>query len=528
MRNSPLLILRTSALVAIFVLVASVSSLAAPTPVQAGGWPVFDALNFVKNTLTSVASNVLAGMSNPLTVKEYVLDGVARVVTQAAVASLVHGVVNWANNGFNGSPAFVVNIGVHLGNVSDITASGFFTQLTGLSLNSPFQAQISSALQQQYYKSTAGNSFFLLNQCTLGDASSAVSASGYDFNKGGLSGWFNFSTQPQNNPYGLYFAAQDELNSRLGSAIQQTKDEIAQNHGFLSWRGDCNLQGVAAPTIDATAPELSQNPDGTYNVVSEGTVTVKDNGTNCLSYDVVTPGSVIENQLEKSLGSGVDSLISSDEINEIVSALAQGLISNVLGGGGLAGTSRPQGGGRDYFTQTAAVGDAAASSASVTSNLLTSIKDERAQLTQYQTNLGTINTAALGAQSAATTAANNGHFCTFSEGSSASDVLVNVVNPIVDNSNTALANTATSLSTLTNIQSAVESAKDSGAVANATLNYQNFLTSDTTPSATDMGNAQAQSADLGVGVLGTTTPAGPTTLVTELHNITAEANACTH
>ena len=516
------------------LLVLSLSVSIAPRPTYAFlglGDIVNDPLNLIKNTISAGSSLISSSGINALDLKEYVLDGAAHLVAQVAITSIVHGVVNWANNGFNGSPAFVANIQVHLGQVSDQTASNFFSQLTGVSLNSPFQAQVASALQTQYYKSTAGNSFFLLNACTLtGTSASAVSANGYDFSKGGLSGWFTFTSQPQNNPYGLYFAAKDELGSRVGSSLTQTQNEIAQNHGFLSWRGDCNFQGVAVPTVSATSVNLTENPDGTYDATDGDTITAgatKDNGTNCLSYDVVTPGSVIENQLEKSLGSGVDSLVSSDEINEVISALAQGLISNVLGGGGLAGTSKPQGGGADYFTQTAAAAADASTTSGVASNLAASISTEQAQLTQYQGNLQTINTAALAAQTATTNAANSASSCTFGEGASASAVLQNVVNPIVDSSNTALANTATSLSTLANLQASLAGSPTTDAVTAAALNYQNFLGASSTPSASDIANGQAQSQDLSNGVTSTTTPAGSTTIETELNNITREANSCT-
>jgi hypothetical protein len=494
-------------------------------------------LDLAKNTLTSISSGLTASATGNLDLKEYVLDGLANVVAKQAIQSIVHGVVNWANNGFNGSPSFVVNLNVHLGNISDQTASKFFSQLRS-SLGSPFQQQVSSAIQSSYYKSTSANSFFLLNQCTLGDATSAVSTSGFDFTKGGLSGWYKFATQPQNNPIGLSLAMQDELNSRATAAIQQSKDEISQNHGFLSWRGDCKLQGVAPPTVTATAPEFSApNPDGSYNVVSQGATTVKDNGTNCLAYDIQTPGSVIESQLEKSLGSSVDSLVSADEINEIVGALAQGLIKNVLGGGGLSGVSQPQGGGADYFTQTAAAGDNAGVLSSIGGSLSTAITQEQTQIQQYQSNWQDIGAAAASAQTAVTAVANAPTnplltlgSCTFAEGPSASAVLQSVVNPVIDQANTAGAKAATSLSTLSSLQTIITATGSStptvDALTNAGLNFQQFLSASSTPSTSDIANAQSQDTDIGVQV-GTSTPNGGTTLLSQMKNITAEASACT-
>lgn len=63
----------------------------------------------------------------------------------------------------------------------------------------------------------------------------------------------------------------------------------------------------------------------------------------CLEYETETPGNVISEQLNKTLGLGGEKLAVADELNEIVSALLNQLVSKAIGSvaGGLRSLSKP-------------------------------------------------------------------------------------------------------------------------------------------------------------------------------------------
>ncbi|MEJ0053730.1 MAG: hypothetical protein WDN10_03345 [bacterium] len=480
-------------------------------------------IEIAKQTISAAADAVTSENALALQIKEYVLDPLAYAVVQQVKAAMVQSIVSWASNGFNGSPSFVVNLNVHLGNIVDQVASKFFSQIGNFSLDLPFKVNTAALLQADYYKSTSSNSFFLLNQCTLGSATVAVSSSGFDFNKGGLSGWFRFTMDSQNNPVGFAMRARDELIARATAAVTQSKDEITQNKGFLSWRGDCKLQGQAPQTVEVADPVVTTNPDGTMDFQFSDPV-VKDNGANCLEYDIETPGSVIADAASKAIGTPIDSVISADEIDEIIGAVLQGLIKNVLGGSGFLGLSKPQGGGSDYFSRPDLAAADAGNVSNVVSNLSEALQQGKTQITKYQNDWKKIGAAADAAKTAATEAANSHTVfgaCTFEEGANAGAVIETVVNPVIDQASAADAKAVASLQTLGILSEQVTPADGSvpaaGALARAGLNYQQFLSASTTPSASEIADAETQSTDSG-GEGGT--------LITTMNNIVKEANAC--
>jgi hypothetical protein len=241
---------------------------------------------------------------------------------------------------------------------------------------------------------------------------------------------------------------------------------------------------------------------------------------------VQTPGSVISAAFNKATGSSIDTLVSAHQIDEVISAVAQGLIQNILGGGGITGLSKPQGGGSDYFTQPD--NSLASSTTAIAAQLQDAVNQEQSQIAGYQANWQTIASSTAAAQTSVTGALNSGLSCTYAEGSSGTDVLQNVIEPVLDQSTTAAANAAASLSTLANIQSSITATSTTDQVTNAALNYQQFLGASTTPSANDISYAATQATALpGNGNSTATTTASGSTLVITMHNIVNEVNACT-
>lgn len=263
------------------------------------------------------------------------LDGIAWSITKGVIIpSMTRSTVNWINSGFNGSPAFVTDLRANLLAVSDATANQFFNELfdeaaSGI-IKSPYQDEIATAVRTGYYLSTGGK-FYVRNPFTLDQYSNDPQAFlAGDFSQGGFNAFYASITNPQNNPYGAYQTALGELDRRLASTQGRLITELGWGDGFKGFR-EC-----ARDSDGSDAVALAQIDD-------------------CQDEIVRTPGTVISNRINSSLGLGEQSLVTADEVDEVLGALFTQLVNQVLGSGGLLGVSSPSsGGGRSYIDQATA------------------------------------------------------------------------------------------------------------------------------------------------------------------------------
>ncbi|KND51517.1 MAG: hypothetical protein AB202_03030 [Parcubacteria bacterium C7867-007] len=301
-----------------------------------------------------------------------ILDGLAWTVAKVAVQSLTRSTVNWINSGFQGSPAYVTDLKQTLEEVGDTVADDFFDSLeynSGIDVRSPFKDQVTQALRDNYYRSTAG---FYGNGYDLDLYSDDPSAflDGH-FARGGFDAWFATLANDENNPLGAYRSGQNELARRVEDFRVNRLHELNWGNGFLSWRGDCIVKKPAgAPT------SLKKTDD-------------------CASYEIKTPGSVIESTLGITATSPLRQLELADSINEIVGALAGQLVGQVLGGVGLSGVSQPRsGGGNSYLTDATDPNQYAQGTASLSNGFIQTVKDEQNKVEAYQKNWMKIQSAA--------------------------------------------------------------------------------------------------------------------------------------
>ncbi|MFZ1987692.1 MAG: hypothetical protein WAV21_01500, partial [Minisyncoccia bacterium] len=254
----------------------------------------------IESANTAVSTDLSAGFDFESITIESILNGIAWAVAKTAVNSITQSVVRWINSGFNGSPAFVTDLEQHLTDLGDVVAGNFISGLAGTDfMCSPFRLQITLSIAEQYY---AGSS---LKGCTLsGIASNVDQFINGTFSDGGWAGWFALTTEPRNNPYGSYLAASAELGARLVNARGQEITLLNWGSGFMSW---CDTSGGTGKS-DKGGATTCTNEDGTRGTIQ-------------------TPGSIIENELADSLGSGMRQLELADSINEIVSALGSQLMT---------------------------------------------------------------------------------------------------------------------------------------------------------------------------------------------------------
>lgn len=313
-------------------------------------WITWDPGNFVPNLADSV--------------KDYGLDAVAWAIVNKIIERMAKSTVTWINSGFKGSPAFISDPEKYFMDIGDKVAGQFiFTHPYISSLCSPIQNKVRITLTKNYIG--RDNDVW---QCKLTEVGKNLDDFVNDFNNGGWDSFFTVSQSPGTSPLGAYLEAESELFRQLARKDDLKKQELNQGKGFLSWK-DCAQWST--PTSDALSVADVQNQG---QVGDDGVPTQNDGALSqaqldairdariaadmeiadspvvtdafvptCLREQTNTPGSVISDQLNKTLGLGSDKLAVADEINEIVSALLNQLVGKIVGGmgKGLRSLSRP-------------------------------------------------------------------------------------------------------------------------------------------------------------------------------------------
>ena len=278
-----------------------------------GDW-VIDPITELETTYTAVIDSGTAASTYGLMLKEYVGDPIGWFVAKVLLQKMTQSTVSWINNGFNGAPAFVSDPNTYFSTLSDQVAGQFLLQNPDLNfLCSPFGTQLRITLnnqRQQPYGVNGGNF-----RCALSSVVGNIDAFTSNFANGSWAAWGVMTQDDLSNPYGAYLSLTDELQRQEDNQVGAKSQQLSWGKGFLTYQ-TCTDTGVKTQSGNA----------------------VKNCHTD-------TPGSVIEAQLEKSLGSGAASLNAADEIDEIVGALMTQLVSKSLSSisGGLRGLGNAQG-----------------------------------------------------------------------------------------------------------------------------------------------------------------------------------------
>ncbi|MEI6420013.1 MAG: hypothetical protein WCO30_00120, partial [bacterium] len=159
--------------------------------------------------------------------KESVLDPIAWMAAKYALRMITDQTVKWINNDFNGKPGFLTNPKQFGQDVFDV-AVGEFLAGNGLDwLCSPFSLQIRLAL------ATSGGGGYRPPKCKL--TTMISNAKNFVGNNGGI-GWDNFismTTIPENNPYGAFLTAQNQMSIKLSGSVNKELAHLDWGKGFF-------------------------------------------------------------------------------------------------------------------------------------------------------------------------------------------------------------------------------------------------------------------------------------------------------
>lgn len=469
------------------------------SPTNIGSW--------LENTVTAVSTLQTQ-------IKGYVLDPLAHMLAQAVLKSITASVVD-SINGRNGSPSFVKNLSLTLQMVGDRVGLSFITQFNS-SIRSPFTASIANALHTNYLQSTSLAGFFAGNQCTLstisGSNANINSFLAGSFNKGGLSTWFALTTQDKNNPLAMFLNAKSQLASAVTGAQGKQSQVVTQNNGFLSWcssgRMDDQQAGLGAACSDfANGSDCNgnfvcvQSAGKTTGTCQQPTAaTSDDTASTCYNKDgtpgsVETPGSVIHDQLTKTLGSGVDSLVSVHDFNQMVDTILAALATKVVSTG-LSALSGSGGSGsvtRQITTSTDP------NAAAVGSQALTTAQGIVTRVEKYSTAWTAVQTAA---QAASSDLQNLSNTCA-QQSSPAQTALQTEVQPVLSQAQAALNSAATTKTLALRVESEA-SATSAGSAGALTADLQTLIAAP--PTASDLATAQSNASETGAATSSPGTP----------------------
>ncbi len=211
-------------------------------------------------------------------------DSIAYCLANTIITYVSDSTIAWIQSGFEGKPAFVDDPTKLFQDISDYEMGNFLQNLGGGFLCEPFEAYVTTNLINSYT-----NNYSNRGRCTLdtvqGNVESFLSGDSFDYNS-----YFAVTQNPANNPYGSYLLAEAEARNRIELGIGPIKTELDWGNGYFSWKAK------DGPNAGKT----------------------------------VTPGSVIETQLEQRLGLAPDRLVMAEKFDQVVSTLVNYLIKTAL------------------------------------------------------------------------------------------------------------------------------------------------------------------------------------------------------
>jgi hypothetical protein len=514
-------------------LIAPSTLFIAPQRAHATGWPVFDAGNFVQNTLAAIKSVLIeihtytsAVAEVAMYVNTFIFQPLLYVLSGRLLKSMTAGVLGFVNGLSNGAgrPQFVQNLGGNLQGVGDASAFAFFDSYIR-NMGSPFASSIVHALRIDYVRRTSLAGFYGANRDTLSRTSPNIRAYlAGDWSQGGLASWFALTTQDNNNPYMMYLNGQSQRDALVGQgaggAKGKRKAELAWGNGMLSWCGvgtpvSTGPDGVdpGAGAGDGTGVSRDDPAYGTTAPLTETSFVGTVPGDPCVNKDgtsgkVKTPGSVIGETLNKVLGSTQDKIVQmgalASEVNGIMGDITKimqtvNIAKQILSGpddGGLAGANSRDDGSYFLSVSSATVYQSVAESENTATNR-TLVTEKTHIVDQYESSWLTIKSSA--------------DFALASVNALTGSCTATAQTALTTNIQPALARAASAAAVVAVARVALQKIQDKfnvGADATADIQALNALP----PSSTDVTNALQDAQVSGDGVGATADPAGSLTV----------------
>lgn len=255
----------------------------------------------------SAAMNAIFGLSTavPATdgsgiakfINQNCLKPIAKQIALGVLKKLTESTVNWINGGFNGNPFYVRDLGSYLVSITDASVKEIAFKIK--IQEGPYSVAISTGLINSYLVGQQKTPPIYSLDKIVGEKAEAFREG--DFKAGGWDAWLATTILPQNNPVGSAFLASDMASKELSKKVEENKQDLSQNDGFLSMK---------------KCLEKTETEDGEV----------------CSKYETATPGSLISEQLGSVSNTSKDQILSTEDLMEslmtVFSALTTKLITD--------------------------------------------------------------------------------------------------------------------------------------------------------------------------------------------------------
>ncbi len=323
----------------------------------------------------------------------YLYKTVLQSIAVTLLNKITEATVNWINTGFQGNPQYVQNPEQFFKNTGETYLKNIVDSI-GYSSRFPYGRSIARALIMNYVdenKSIEDKLGFTLDQVVGSDWRNFQ----VDFSVGGWNAYNTYIGDQGNNPFDFFFGALEEAHNQMTNAQKKLDQELAQGRGFLNQKicvaerkgpaYDMNVEvgadpnnatvnsgtqadsqsinisgsgydwtsgvgsGYSAPGNDhietlgqgngsgsgSSGSNNSGNGTGTYgtNYANNSNGAAPGSGTGeCLRYKTVSPGAVVEQQLNRALestkfGQSEFAAALGNSISNIVNALSNLLVT---------------------------------------------------------------------------------------------------------------------------------------------------------------------------------------------------------
>ncbi len=439
--------------------------------------------------LGNLINTVTAGTTAGTCVTELIIKPIARQLIRQLIQQITSNTICWIKGGGScgsgngtGQPSFVVNLSLNLQQLGDSVVLPFIAKIR-MVLNPAFGASIASSLLTNYAQQTSVGGFLAANQSTLGRVSPNPSAfMGGTFSQGGIPAWFSLTTQNENNPYALYYAADRQLDRIKAEAQTNRKQDLTQSGGFLSWCGTtAEADAKRAAYCAQNSDDSDCNETGASGGTNPGDTCTDQNG---VSGTIKTPGSVIHDFTKSAVtDAGLDQLVNSNDLDSAIGAIISALVNTTIDSlaGGLSGSAsassiRPQ-------AITSQIYSTATNNTNSINNARAVVNNKIASATTYTTAWTTIGNAA---NSASTQVTALGAACASQWGAAAQLALGTIITPLITQSQTNLALVSV---TQTFAQTVLQEAASNASTLSADVQTLSAMM----PTPVDMTTAQTQS-----------------------------------
>ncbi|MBU1102643.1 hypothetical protein KJ853_03245, partial [Patescibacteria group bacterium] len=231
------------------------------------------------------------------------------VLRKKLLNMLVDDIVKWIKGG--GKPRLVTDWQGFLRKAADDAAGQFVDKYLGMGfLCRRFDVRLKFALARV-------PTFDQAATCTLSQVVGNFNAFLNDFSSGGWKGWISLS-EPQNNIYGAYLLAQDELTKKTAAAAEAAKNEAIASSGFLDDKRCTNIYEQSDPS---NTGDFRSSPIKREDIPT---------GWVCSEWTTYTPGKIAAEAVAKAANIDIDWLISAKEFEEYLGAILDAVINRMI------------------------------------------------------------------------------------------------------------------------------------------------------------------------------------------------------